>query len=207
MLALLGPQSASCKQARRVVVKSGDMCSTKKDRLAVFPIMQLTSSTSSTMFRSLFQPATSPMAFEADEQLPSLPSSGSSNGDVATLLSSARTLVDIEMMDEDAFEYRPPTRPHGGWPRPVVDEWSYGRVRDAIQSRWISFAWGERPWDNSHGKIFVFGPEGETGERSAGVFEGRRRRKIWEEVFRPLGSALVHKVGHELSNGPTLGAR
>lgn len=152
-------------------------------------------------------PAASPMSFETDEPLPSLASSESSNGDIVDILSRTRTLDDIEMMDEGAFEYSPPTRPLGGWPHPVVDEWSYGRVRDAIQSRWIAFAWGERPWDNSHGKVFVFGPEGETGERSAGVFEGRRRRKIWEEVLRPLGEALVHKVGHELSNGPVGGPR
>lgn len=148
-------------------------------------------------------PAASPMSFEADEPLPSLPSSGSSNGDVADMISRTRTLDDIEMMDEDEFDHSRLTRPTGGWPHPVVDEWSYGRVRDTIQSRWIAFAWGERPWDNSHGKIFVFGPEGETGERSAGVLDGRRRRKIWEEVLRPLGVALVHKVGHELSNGPS----
>lgn len=152
-------------------------------------------------------PTTSPVSFETDEPLPSLPSSESSNGDIAEIISRTRTLDDIEMMDEDAFEYRPPTRLRGGWLHPVVDEWSYGRVRDAIQSRWIAFAWGERPWDNSHNKIFVFGPEGETGERSAGVFEGRRRRKIWEEVLQPLGVALVHKVGHELSNGPVGGSR
>ena len=150
-------------------------------------------------------PATSPISFGADEPLPSLPSSESSNGDIADLLARMQTLDDIEMMDTDAFEYSRPPRPRGGWPQPIVDEWSYGRVRDAIQSRWIAFAWGERPWDNSHGKVFVFGPEGETGERSASVFEGRRRRKIWEEVLGPLGTALVHKVGHELSNGPVGG--
>ena len=148
-------------------------------------------------------PGSPPMSFEADEPFPSLPSSESSNGDVADIISRTRTLNDIEMMDENEFDYsRRSTRPIGGWAHPVVDEWSYGRVRDAIQSRWITFAWGERPWDDSPAKIFVFGPEGETGERSAGVFEGRRRRKIWEEVLRPLGAALVHKVGHELSNGP-----
>lgn len=153
-------------------------------------------------------PATSPMSFENDEPLPSLPSSESSIGDFTEMIiSRARTLDDIEQMDEDGFDYSSPARPRGGWPQPVVDEWSYGRVRDAIQSRWIAFAWGERPWDNSRGKIFVFGPEGESGERSAGVFEGRRRRKIWEEVLRPLGAALVHKVGVELSNGPADGPR
>lgn len=152
-------------------------------------------------------PASSPMSFEADEPLPSLASSESSNGDIGDIIARTRTLNDIEMMDEDAFDYSHPTRPNEGWPHPVVDEWSYGRVRDAMQSRWIAFAWGEQPWDNSHGKIFVFGPEGETGERSAGVFEGRRRRKIWEEVLWPLGVALVHKVGHELSNGPVPGSQ
>ncbi|KAH0834837.1 Alpha/Beta hydrolase protein [Lanmaoa asiatica] len=152
-------------------------------------------------------PASSPILFEADEPLPSLPSSESSNVDVADIIIRTRTMEDIEMMDEDALGCSRPTRPSDGWPHPVVDDWSYGRVRDAIQSRWIAFAWGERPWDNSHGKVFVFGPEGETGERSATVFEGRRRRKIWEEVLQPLGMALVHKVGHELSNGPVPGSR
>ncbi|KAF8136913.1 Alpha/Beta hydrolase protein [Boletus edulis] len=148
-------------------------------------------------------PAASPMSFEADEPLPSLSTPQSSNGDVADMISRTRTLGDIEMMDEIEFgDDRCLPRPSGGWPRPVVDEWSYGRVRDTIQSRWITFAWGERPWDGSRGKVFVFGPEGETGERSASVFEGRRRRKIWEEVLRPLGVTLVHKVGQELSNGP-----
>lgn len=152
-------------------------------------------------------PAFSPVSFEADEMFLSLPSSESSNGDILDIISRTRTMDDIEMMDEDAFDYSRHARPNEGWPQPVVDEWSYGRVRDAIQSHWIAFAWGERPWDNSHDKIFVFGPEGETGERSACVFEGRRRRKIWEEVLRPLGIALVHKVGHELSNGPVPGSQ
>ncbi|KIJ63208.1 hypothetical protein HYDPIDRAFT_29895 [Hydnomerulius pinastri MD-312] len=153
-------------------------------------------------------PASSPMSFDGDEPLPSLPSSDmSSSGDLGDILGRTRTLDDIEMMDADHFDYCSRGTPVGGWAQPVVDEWSYERVRDAIQSRWITFAWGERPWDNSRGKIFVFGPEGETGERSAGIFEGRRRRKIWEEVFRPLGMALVQKVGQELSNGPGLGSR
>ncbi|KAF8838942.1 alpha/beta-hydrolase [Paxillus ammoniavirescens] len=137
-------------------------------------------------------PFSSPVSFDGDEPLPSLPSSVSSNGDIGDILGRTRTLDDIEMMDN--IEYNARSSPIGGWARPVVDEWSYAHVRDAIQSRWIAFAWGERPWDNSR--------EGETGERSAGIFEGRRRRKIWEEVLRPLGMALVQKVGQELSNGP-----
>ncbi|KAF9239318.1 Alpha/Beta hydrolase protein [Melanogaster broomeanus] len=147
-------------------------------------------------------PDSSPISFDSDEPLPSLPSSVSSNGDIMDILGHTQTLGDIEMMDEKTFEYSPRSPPASGWAQPVVDAWSYGRVRGAIQSRWIAFAWGERPWDNSHGKVFVFGPEGETGERSADIFEGRRRRKLWEEVLRPLGIALVQKVGHELSNGP-----
>ncbi|KAF9226361.1 alpha/beta-hydrolase [Gyrodon lividus] len=152
-------------------------------------------------------PSPSPVSFDGDEPLPSLPSSASSNGDIGDILAHTRTFEDIEMMDATNFECSSRSSPIGGWTHPVVDEWSYARVRDAIQSRWIAFAWGECPWDNSRGKIFVFGPEGETGERSAGIFEGRRRRKIWEEVLRPLGMALVQKVGHELSNGPALGSR
>ncbi|KAI6007897.1 Alpha/Beta hydrolase protein [Pisolithus marmoratus] len=143
-------------------------------------------------------PASSPLSFAADE-LPSLPSSESSS------IGCPVTLNDIGTIDTDKFDYCSRDLPCGGWARPIVDEWSYTRVRDAIQTRWIAFAWGERPWDNSRGKVFVFGPEGETGERSAGIFEGRRRRKLWESVLRPLGIELVQKVGTELSNGPGLG--
>ncbi|KAH7882389.1 Alpha/Beta hydrolase protein [Phlebopus sp. FC_14] len=156
-------------------------------------------------------PGNSPISFTTDEPLPCLTSSSVSSDlsidDVADVLGRTRTIDDIESMDAQHFECCTRCSPIGGWAQPVVDEWSYARVRDAIQSRWIAFAWGERPWDNSRGKVYVFGPEGETGERSANIFEGRRRRKIWEEVLRPLGMALVEKVGCELSNGPCAAAR
>ncbi|KAG6833053.1 hypothetical protein H0H87_012064 [Tephrocybe sp. NHM501043] len=105
--------------------------------------------------------------------------------------------------DEGSFEFASETvlqENHEEWPTCVVDEWSYRRVRDAMQERWISFAHGEAPWKED--KIFVFGPEGETGERSNFIFEGRRRREIWKEAFEPLGMQLVQKVGVELSRGP-----
>jgi hypothetical protein len=88
------------------------------------------------------------------------------------------------------------------WAMPIVDEFSYGRVRDAVQERWIAFAYGEVPW--SEDKVFVFGPEGEIGERSSCIFEGRRRKQVWKEALEPLGMQLVQKVGVELSNGPPL---
>jgi hypothetical protein len=84
----------------------------------------------------------------------------------------------------------------------TVDQFSYARVRDTIQERWISFANGEAPWHED--KVFVFGPEGETGERSSRIFEGRRRKHIWKETLEPLGMPLVYKVGLELSRGPPL---
>jgi len=90
------------------------------------------------------------------------------------------------------------------WMTTSVDEYSYARVRNAIQERWISFAYGETPWRED--KVFVFGPEGETGERSTGIFDGRRRKKMWKEAFEPLGHTLVQKFGVELSRGPALGA-
>ncbi|KAF9482676.1 alpha/beta-hydrolase [Pholiota conissans] len=90
------------------------------------------------------------------------------------------------------------------WPVAVVDEFSYGRVRDAIQERWISFAHGEVPWRDD--RVFVFGPEGETGERSNVIFEGRRRTQMWKEALEPLGPTLVQKFGVELSRGPAHGA-
>lgn len=90
------------------------------------------------------------------------------------------------------------------WLITPVDEYSYRRVRDAMQERWLSFAHGEVPWRED--RVFVFGPEGEVGERSKAIFEGRRRRKVWKEAFEPLGPALVHKFGVELSRGPAHGA-
>ncbi|KAG2003332.1 carotenoid ester lipase [Coprinopsis cinerea AmutBmut pab1-1] len=86
------------------------------------------------------------------------------------------------------------------WETTPVDEFSYTRVRDAMQERWIAFAHGEAPWRED--RVFVFGPEGETGERSASIFEGRRRKHVWKEALEPLGHALVQKIGVELSRGP-----
>jgi hypothetical protein len=51
-------------------------------------------------------------------------------------------------------------------------------------------------------KVFVFGPEGETGARSKRIFEGRRRVQAWKEALAPLGLATAQKVGLELGNGP-----
>ncbi|KAF8801132.1 alpha/beta-hydrolase [Phlegmacium glaucopus] len=90
------------------------------------------------------------------------------------------------------------------WLTTAVDEYSYTRIRDTLQDRWISFAHGEVPWRDD--KVFVFGPEGETGERSKDIFDGRRRKRMWREAFEPLGFHHVQKVGVELSRGPALGA-
>jgi len=54
-------------------------------------------------------------------------------------------------------------------------------------------------------KVFVFGPEGETGTRSAKIFAGRRRVHAWREALAPLGLATAQKVGLELGNGPPEG--
>ncbi|KAG2146296.1 Alpha/Beta hydrolase protein [Suillus clintonianus] len=148
-------------------------------------------------------PSSSPTAFDDDESLPSLPSSRSTSADVDEILGKMHTVDELDLMDIDKFSYGSESS-FGGWAQPVVDELMYARVRDAIQERWIAFAQGERPWDNSRGKVYVFGPEGETGERSAGIFSGRRRQKIWEDVLKPLGMTLVQKVAQELSNGPGL---
>lgn len=90
------------------------------------------------------------------------------------------------------------------WGVPVVTPWTYTHIRDTIQSKWLAFAYGEAPWrENS---VFVFGPEGETGERSEGIFEGRRRRAMWKRALEPLGREMVQKIGVELGNGPVGGA-
>ncbi|KAH6909607.1 EstA protein [Coprinopsis sp. MPI-PUGE-AT-0042] len=86
------------------------------------------------------------------------------------------------------------------WETAIVDEYSYAKVRDTIQEKWIKFAYGQVPWKED--KVFVFGPEAETGERSASIFEGRRRKHLWREALDPLGQAVVQKLGAELSRGP-----
>ena len=86
------------------------------------------------------------------------------------------------------------------WLTTAVDEYSYARIRDTLQDRWISFANGDTPWRDD--KVFVFGPEGETGERSQDIFDGRRRKGTWQEAFEPLGFQYVQKIGVELSRGP-----
>ncbi|KAJ7098310.1 Alpha/Beta hydrolase protein [Mycena epipterygia] len=88
------------------------------------------------------------------------------------------------------------------WMDPPVDEWAYKRVRDTMQERWIAFAHGEAPW--SPDNVYVFGPEGEVGERSRQIFDARRRRAVWKEALEPLGMQLVQKVGLELSRGPPI---
>lgn len=147
--------------------------------------------------------SSSPTVFDDDESFPSLPSSRSTSADVSDIPDKICSIDELDLMDIDKFAYGSDSS-CSGWTQPVVDELMYARVRDAIQERWITFAHGERPWDNSHGKVYVFGPEGETGERSAGIFSGRRRQKIWEDVLKPLGMTLVQKVAQELSNGPGL---
>ena len=88
------------------------------------------------------------------------------------------------------------------WETAIVDEFAYAKVRDTMQDKWITFAYGLAPWKED--KVFVFGPEAETGERSTSIFEGRRRKHLWREALVPLGQAVVQKLGAELSRGPCL---
>lgn len=53
-------------------------------------------------------------------------------------------------------------------------------------------------------KVYVFGPEGETGARSAKIFAGRRRVHAWREALAPLGLATAQKFVNELGNGPPM---
>lgn len=88
------------------------------------------------------------------------------------------------------------------WLTMIVDEYSYARVRDTMQERWIAFAYREAPWRDD--RVFVFGPEGEVGERSRDIFNGRRRKHMWREALEPLGYQTVQKIGVELSRGPSM---
>ncbi|TRM57434.1 Alpha/Beta hydrolase protein [Schizophyllum amplum] len=106
--------------------------------------------------------------------------------------------------DEDEDSYRAPFSDESDdmWSMTTVDEFSFSRVRDTMQERWLTFAYGEAPWDED--KLFVFGPEGEVGERSVGLLEGRRRTRVFGEVLAPLGMELVQKIATEFSRGPPL---
>ncbi|KAH9941090.1 carboxylesterase [Epithele typhae] len=118
---------------------------------------------------------------------PSSPASDSSGSDCSP--KAPRDLSDPQTYTYDAE-----------WALPVVDDWTYARVRAAIQERWLAFAYGEAPWRAD--RVFVFGPEGETGERSSKIFRARRRVGVWREALAPLGLAVVQKLGQELCNGP-----
>jgi len=126
---------------------------------------------------------------------------------VTTLPPSRSITPDLSFSasDDEADEFCSAFDMDDQWMTPVVDEWSYSRVRDTIQERWISFAYGHEPWHDD--KAFVFGPEGETGERSWSIFEGRRRKNVWTSALLPLGLSLAQKVGEELSNGPVVGSK
>jgi carboxylesterase type B len=102
--------------------------------------------------------------------------------------------------DDSAFE-----REEIQWMTPVVDGYAYARVKNTIQERWLAFAHGKQPWNEE--KAYVFGPEGETGERSWSIFEGRRRTQTWQQALVPLGLSLVQKLGEELGNGPQVGSK
>jgi hypothetical protein len=104
--------------------------------------------------------------------------------------------------DDEGEEFSSGFDMDDAWMTPVVDEWSYSRVRDTIQERWIAFAYGDEPWHDN--KVFVFGPEGETGERSSHIFDGRRRTNVWKSTLLPLGLSMIQKVGEELSSGPVI---
>ncbi|KAI0360388.1 carboxylesterase [Trametes cingulata] len=91
------------------------------------------------------------------------------------------------------------------WAMPVVDDWTYARVRNAIQERWLAFAYGEAPWRED--KVYVFGPEGEVGERTMSIFQARRRAQVFKEALEPLGQEVVQKLGVELCNGPPVDSR
>jgi hypothetical protein len=106
--------------------------------------------------------------------------------------------------DNSAFDDRASSDGDGEL-APLVDQYQYTAVRDALQSRWLAFAHGQVPW--ARDKVFVFGPEGEAGERGANIFDGRRRTAAWRMAFEPLGARVVQKVGLELGNGPSGGAQ
>ena len=142
----------------------------------------------------------SPLSF-TNEDLPSPPSSEmSSGGNFDGMLGRSLTPADFELIEVDWFEHDSRSLPFGGWDRPVVDKWFYGRVWDAMQSRWIAFTWGEHPRDNTRGKVFVFGPEGETGERTRVFPRGEEGGRFRNMCFALSEWSLCRRLAVELSN-------
>lgn len=128
---------------------------------------------------------------------------GAHIGAVSDMTATAIIEKCAALQDDDGMRTASPSA-DDEWLTTTVDAYTYARVRDTLQERWLSFAHGEVPWRED--RVFVFGPEGETGERSDAIFAGRRRRHMWREVLEPLGAHLVQKCGVELSRGPALGA-
>ena len=122
---------------------------------------------------------------ESDDECPA-PKPSSSAASTPTSLSSDESIYKYEF-DAD-------------WAMPVVDDWTYARVRNAVQERWLAFAHGDAPWRAD--RVYVFGPEGEVCERSTRIFHARRRTEVWRAALAPLGLPLVQKLGAELCNGP-----
>lgn len=141
---------------------------------------------------SVFSPSLSPM--------PSYPHA--SRPDTPEMSYGSDTDSEVDF----GFGFNAASEEDDAWGVPVVDEWTYTRVRDAVQGRWLAFAYGEAPWSTEE-KVYVFGPEGEVGERLMGIFAGRRRENVWRDALEPLGMQLVQKVGIELANGPSVGTR
>ncbi|CDO71182.1 hypothetical protein BN946_scf184845.g52 [Trametes cinnabarina] len=129
----------------------------------------------------------------------------SDDEDCPAAKSSVRLPPAVNARDSDSEDETPGYDYDTDWAMPVVDDWTYARVRNTIQERWLAFAYGEEPWRED--KVFVFGPEGEVGERSMCIFEARRRKQTWKEAFEPLGMDVVQKLGVELCNGPPVDAR
>ena len=124
----------------------------------------------------------------------------SSGGNFDGMLGRSLTLADFELIKVDWFEHDSRSLPFGGWDRPVVDKWFYGRVRDTMQSCWIAFTWGEHPRDNTRGKAFVFGPEGETGERMWVFPRGEEGGRFQNMCFALSEWSLCRRLVVELSN-------
>ncbi|PPQ76878.1 hypothetical protein CVT24_008531, partial [Panaeolus cyanescens] len=87
----------------------------------------------------------------------------------------------------------PPSFMPNAWLETPITPYTYSRVSCTLLEKWLRFGYGIAPWNDT--KVFVFGPEGEVGERSREIFEARRKVKVWEDVLGPLGWATVLKVG------------
>ena len=73
--------------------------------------------------------------------------------------------------------------------------YQYMNVRDTLHTRWLVFTHSQTPWAHD---VFMFGPEGEAGERRSDIFECRCRTEPWPATLEPVGRVCLRRDRHHV---------